>query len=239
MKTAKTIDELRHAINVLGEDKTIGFTPTMGYLHEGHLSQIQKSKTDNDMAIVSIFVNPTQFGPGEDFEVYPRDFDRDSRLAEAAGADILFTPDVSEIYPQGSSTFVQVEGAITKKLCGSSRPTHFKGVTTVVNMLFNIVKPDKAYFGQKDAQQVGIIKKMVRELHMQLAIVTCPIIREADGLAMSSRNIYLSPAERKQALILNKALESCSGPVSSRRNEGGSAKDYSAKRNQHHAPGSH
>jgi len=207
VKIAKTIEELRKAITALGQNKSIGFTPTMGYLHEGHLSLIQKSKTDNDIAIVSIFVNPTQFGPGEDFEAYPRDFNRDSKLAEAAGADILFTPDANKIYPEGSSTAVLVEGAITKKMCGSSRPTHFKGVTTVVNILFNIVRPHRAYFGQKDAQQVVIIKKMVRDLHMPLTIVTCPIIREVDGLAMSSRNVYLSPEERNQALILNKALK--------------------------------
>ncbi|KNZ41512.1 pantoate--beta-alanine ligase [Acetobacterium bakii] len=211
MKTAKTIEELQDVINAFGQNKTIGFTPTMGYLHEGHLSLIQKARTDNDIVIVSIFVNPTQFGPGEDFKAYPRNFDRDSRLAEAAGADILFVPDVSEIYPEGSTTFVLVEGVSTKKMCGSSRPTHFKGVTTVVNILFNIIKPDKAYFGQKDAQQVEIIKKMVRDLHMQLTIVTCPIIREADGLAMSSRNVYLSPEERNQALILNKSLKDIQG----------------------------
>lgn len=206
MKITKTVNELRNEIKAFGENKTIGFTPTMGYLHEGHLSLIKKAKTQNDIVIVSIFVNPTQFGPGEDFETYPRDLDRDSKLAEAAGADILFLPDAREIYPEDSATFVEVEGAITKKLCGSSRPTHFKGVTTVVNILFNIVNPDKAYFGQKDAQQVAVIKKMVRDLHMQVAIVACPIVRETDGLARSSRNIYLTSEERKQALILNKAL---------------------------------
>ena len=206
MKIVKTIDELKKEINEYGKNKTIGFAPTMGYLHEGHLSLIKRAKTENDIAVVSIFVNPTQFGPGEDFESYPRDFEKDARLAEAAGADILFLPDVQEIYPVGSATIVEVEGPITKKLCGNSRPTHFKGVTTVVNILLNIVSPDKAYFGQKDAQQVAVIKKMIRDLHMQVTIVTCPIIREADGLALSSRNVGLRTAEREQAPVLSRAL---------------------------------
>jgi len=208
MKILKTIEKLKKAINDYGENKVIGFVPTMGFLHEGHLSLIKKASSENDITVVSIFVNPTQFGPGEDFGTYPRDLDRDARLAEDAGANILFFPDPGEIYPIGASTFVEVEGAITKKLCGSSRPTHFKGVTTVVNILFNIVNPHKAYFGQKDAQQIVVIKKMVRDLHMQVAIVACPIVRETDGLALSSRNVGLKPDERKQALILSKALNS-------------------------------
>ncbi|MBK5243869.1 MAG: pantoate--beta-alanine ligase [Eubacteriaceae bacterium] len=206
MKIIKNIDILRNTINEYGENKAIGFVPTMGFLHEGHLSLIEKASSENDITVVSIFVNPTQFGPGEDFETYPRDLDRDARLAEGAGADILFFPDAREIYPIGASTFVEVEGAITKKLCGSSRPAHFKGVTTVVNTLFNIVSPHKAYFGQKDAQQLAVIKKMVRDLHMQVTIVACPIVRETDGLALSSRNVGLNPEERKQALILSQAL---------------------------------
>jgi len=206
MKIVKTISELKEEIKAYGKNKTIGFVPTMGYLHEGHLSLIKRAKMENDIVVVSIFVNPTQFGPGEDFESYPRDFEKDARLAEAAGADILFLPDAKEIYPVGSSTIVEVQGPITKKLCGNSRPTHFKGVTTVVNMLLNMVSPDKAYFGQKDAQQVAVIKKMIRDLHMQVAIVTCPIIREADGLALSSRNVGLKTEERNQALVLGRAL---------------------------------
>lgn len=188
------------------EKKRIGLVPTMGFLHEGHLSLIRKAKSENDIVVVSDFVNPTQFGPNEDYESYPRDIETDTRLAMQAGADVIFYPSVAEMYPEGSSSFVEVEGDITRVLCGASRPTHFKGVTTVVNMLFNIVQPDKAYFGQKDAQQVAVLMKMVRDLHMNVEIVVCPIVREKDGLALSSRNTYLSAEEREQAVILNKAL---------------------------------
>lgn len=184
----------------------IGFVPTMGYLHEGHLSLIQIAKENNDFVVVSIFVNPTQFAPGEDFETYPRSIDADYNLAIHAGADIIFAPTVNEMYPAGASTFVEVEGNIVKKLCGKSRPTHFRGVTTVVNKLFHIVEPHNAYFGQKDAQQCMVIKKMVRELHMDVNVVVCPIIRESDGLAMSSRNVYLSEEERRHALVLYESL---------------------------------
>ena len=171
--------------------KTIGFVPTMGYLHEGHLSLANKSVQDNDFTVMSIFVNPTQFGPNEDFEKYPRDMERDLRLAESAGVDVVFAPGVAEMYPEKYKTYVNVED-ITGVLCGLSRPGHFRGVTTVVNKLFNIIEPHRAYFGQKDAQQVIVIKKMVRDLNMNLEIVTCPIIREIDGLAMSSRNVYFN-----------------------------------------------
>lgn len=203
----KKANELKDTIKQYKKaDKKIGLVPTMGYLHEGHLSLIKKAKADNDIVVVSIFVNPTQFAPNEDFDSYPRDINRDYKLAIEAGADIIFNPEADEIYIKGASTFVEVEGEISKKLCGTSRPTHFKGVTTIVNILFNIVMPDNAYFGQKDAQQAIIIKKMVRDLHMNVHIEVCPIIREEDGLAMSSRNIYLNSEERKQALILNKSL---------------------------------
>lgn len=185
--------------------KTIGFVPTMGYLHEGHLSLAKRSAQDNDFTVMSIFVNPTQFGPNEDFERYPRDLEKDLILAESAGVDVVFAPSVGEMYPEGYKSYVNVEG-ITEVLCGQSRPGHFRGVTTVVNKLFNIVEPDKAYFGQKDAQQVIVIKKMVRDLNMNLEVVTCPIIRESDGLAMSSRNVYLNSDERKAAVILSKSL---------------------------------
>lgn len=188
-------------------NKTLGFVPTMGYLHEGHLSLIRSAKASNDLVAVSIFVNPTQFAPGEDYESYPRDTDRDYKLAMEAGADVVFVPDVNEIYISGASTAVEVTGEITKKLCGASRPTHFRGVTTVVSILFNIVGPDKAYFGQKDAQQALMIKKMVRDLHIPVEVIICPIVRESDGLAMSSRNVYLSPEEREQAVCLNGALQ--------------------------------
>ena len=206
MKIAKTITELKTYLDAIGGDKTIGFVPTMGYLHDGHLSLIKAAHAQHDVTVLSIFVNPTQFAPGEDLDAYPRDFLRDSRLAEAAGTDLLFFPDPAEIYPAGASTFVEVEGEITKKLCGQSRPTHFKGVTTVVTILFNLINPNIAYFGQKDAQQVAVIKKMVRDLHLPVQIAVCPIVREADGLAMSSRNVLLHPEERKQALVLSQSL---------------------------------
>lgn len=206
MKIAKTITELKTYLEAIGGDKTIGFVPTMGYLHDGHLSLLKAAHAQHDVTVLSIFVNPTQFAPGEDLDAYPRDFERDSHLAEAAGTDLLFFPDPAEIYPGGASTFVEVEGEITTKLCGQSRPTHFKGVTTVVTILFNLIKPSIAYFGQKDAQQVAVIKKMVRDLHLPVQIAVCPIVREADGLAMSSRNVLLHPEERKQALVLSQSL---------------------------------
>ena len=187
-------------------NKTLGFVPTMGYLHEGHCALIQAAKAQNDLVVVSVFVNPTQFAPGEDYESYPRDIDRDYALARAAGADVVFHPEPDEIYPPGASTAVEVTGALTTKLCGTSRPTHFRGVTTVVNILFHIVRPDKAYFGQKDAQQALIIQRMVRDLHSPVEVVVCPIVREADGLAKSSRNVYLSPEERTQAVCLSRGL---------------------------------
>lgn len=203
----ETIKELRSLVgSYKREGKTIGFVPTMGFLHEGHLSLIRRAKTDNDIVVVSDFVNPTQFAPNEDFDSYPRDIERDEQLAKSAGADIIFYPSVSEMYPKGSSTFVEVEGDITKVLCGASRPSHFRGVTTVVAMLFNIVKAHKAYFGQKDAQQAAVLIQMVRDMHMDIELIICPIVREEDGLAMSSRNTYLSDEERKQALILSQAL---------------------------------
>lgn len=202
-----TIDNLKHFLRQEREkNKKIGLVPTMGYLHAGHLSLIERAKKENDTVVVSIFVNPTQFGPNEDFETYPRDIEVDTKKAIEAGADIIFNPSVVEMYPNESSTWVNVEGDITSILCGASRPTHFKGVTTVVNMLFNIVGPDKAYFGQKDAQQAAVLTKMVRDLHMNVELIICPIVREEDGLALSSRNTYLNEDERDQATILNKSL---------------------------------
>lgn len=199
----KTVKELR---NIIDYSRSVGFVPTMGYLHEGHLSLIKEAKKENAQVVVSIFVNPTQFAPNEDFGAYPRDIKRDYKMAMEAGADFVFNPEVEEMYSEKAMTYVSIEGPITQQLCGKSRPNHFKGVTTVVAMLFNIVKPTKAYFGQKDAQQAIIIKKMVKELHMDLKIVVCPIIRETDGLAMSSRNLYLNAEERKQALVLRQSL---------------------------------
>ncbi len=189
------------------QGKTIGLVPTMGYLHEGHLSLVREARSNCDLTVVSIFVNPIQFGVGEDFEDYPRDLARDSSLLEQAGVDALFAPTIREMYPSGYNSYVEVTGEITEKLCGRSRPGHFRGVTTVVSKLFNICRPDVAYFGQKDAQQVMIIEKMVQELNFPLRIVRVAIVREADGLAMSSRNVYLSSELRKQALVLNQSLQ--------------------------------
>lgn len=216
MSLVKTIGELEDWRKRSGrKEQTLGFVPTMGYLHEGHLSLIRRAKAENGLAAVSIFVNPTQFGPGEDFEKYPRDTERDYRLAKEAGADVVFCPEAGEIYAPGFSTEVEVKGGLTQKLCGASRPIHFKGVATVVNILFNIVRPDRAYFGQKDAQQAVVIQKMVRDLHIPVEIVVCPIVREKDGLAMSSRNMYLSPEERKQALSLSRGLAKARGLLAS------------------------
>ncbi len=187
--------------------KVIGLVPTMGYLHEGHISLVEAAVKQCDVVIASIFVNPIQFGIGEDFEVYPRDAKRDQDLLTEAGVDLLFMPSTEEMYPDNYNCYIELEGDLPNILCGLSRPGHFKGVTTVVGKLFNICQPDFAFFGQKDAQQVTIIEKMVRDLNFPVKIVRLPIIREADGLAMSSRNVYLDPEMRKQALILKKSLD--------------------------------
>ena len=206
MRVIEKIKDLKAIIrSQKSSGKTIGLVTTMGYLHDGHLSLVKASRDENDFTIMSIFVNPTQFGPNEDFDSYPRDMERDTKLAEAAGVDVIFAPSKDEMYPDGYKTYVEVED-ITNVLCGKSRPGHFRGVTTVVAKLFNIVEPDKAYFGQKDAQQVIVLRKMVKDLNMNLEIVTCPIVRESDGLAMSSRNTYLSPEERSGALALSQSL---------------------------------
>jgi pantoate--beta-alanine ligase len=186
--------------------KAIGFVPTMGYLHHGHLSLARQAKKDNDIAVMSVFVNPIQFGQKEDFKKYPRDMKRDAALAADAGIDIIFYPSSKVMYPQDYQTYVEVI-ELSKHLCGKSRPGHFKGVATVVIKLFNIVKPDIAYFGQKDAQQAAVIEKMVSDLNMDVEIKVMPIVREPDGLAMSSRNRYLSPTQRKDALVLKNALQ--------------------------------
>jgi len=207
MEIINNVQGIREVVKSAKEQKkSVGFVPTMGFLHEGHLALIKKAKEENNLVIVSIFVNPTQFGPTEDLESYPRDIDRDSELSKSAGADIIFHPSVEEMYPSGFNTFIELEGDITKKLCGASRQGHFKGVTTVVSKLFNIVSPHKSYFGQKDAQQVAVIQQMVRDLNFDIKIIPCPIVREKDGLAMSSRNTYLNTEEREGALILSKSL---------------------------------
>jgi pantoate--beta-alanine ligase len=203
MRTVLTLDELRSArLSLVG---TVGFVPTMGYLHEGHLSLIRRAKEECDHVIVSIFVNPTQFGPKEDLSKYPRDIERDLKLIEPLGADLIWMPTAEIMYPKGYQTWVEVE-ALTKSLEGAMRPGHFRGVTTVVAKLFNGVQPHKAYFGQKDAQQAAVIRQMVRDLNFPIEIVVCPIVREADGLAMSSRNVYLNEEQRKAATVLFRSL---------------------------------
>ena len=207
MKIIKSIKQMqRFAKLAKKQGKTIGFVPTMGYLHKGHLSLARQAKKDTDIVVMSIFVNPTQFGQKEDLKKYPRDFKRDSRLAKLTGVDIIFYPSAKDMYPENYQTCVEVI-ELSKYLCGRFRPWHFKGVATVVTKLFNIVKPDIAYFGQKDAQQAIIIERMVEDLNMDLKIKVMPIVREPDGLAMSSRNAYLRPSERKHALVLKKALQ--------------------------------
>ncbi len=207
MKTIRTIKEMRSLSRTLrSERKTIGFVPTMGSLHEGHLSLVRRSIGENDVTVVSIFVNPTQFGPKEDFKQYPRDEKGDLNKLSTFNVDTVFIPDALEMYPEGFQTFIDI-GSIGNVLCGASRRGHFNGVATVVAKLFNIVMPDKAYFGQKDFQQTVVIKKMVKELNFDTDIIVCPTVREADGLARSSRNNYLDQEEKKAATVLYKALQ--------------------------------
>ncbi|MGM9713326.1 MAG: pantoate--beta-alanine ligase [Prevotella sp.] len=206
MKVVKTIKEVRDIVSSWRrEGLTVGLVPTMGYLHEGHQSLISRSVSENDRTVVSVFVNPIQFGPNEDLEAYPRDLQRDMEAVEAVGGDLIFNPEPAEMYPPHFTSFIDTTET-TELLCGAVRPVHFRGVCTVVGKLFNIVCPDRAYFGQKDAQQLATIRRFVRDLNFGLEIVACPIIREADGLAKSSRNTYLSPSERQAALILSKSL---------------------------------
>lgn len=208
MKLVKTVAELREEIAAAKlAGKTIGLVPTMGALHEGHASLIKAANMENDFVVVSVFVNPTQFGPNEDLEAYPRTLDADCKLAESMGADIVFAPSAKEMYPSEDMTWVEVTGNVTKVLCGRSRPIHFRGVTTVVSKLFNLVQPDRAYFGQKDAQQVEVLKRMVKDLFFNLQLRIMPIVREADGLAKSSRNTYLSASEHEAALVLSRSLK--------------------------------
>ncbi|MCI5730933.1 MAG: pantoate--beta-alanine ligase [Eubacterium sp.] len=206
MQIVATVEEVRAQVRAWRQEGlSVGLVPTMGYLHEGHKSLIDKAVEQNDRVVVSVFVNPIQFGPGEDLATYPRDLDRDAALCENAGANLIFHPEPENMYFDDFCTYIDMDG-LTKGLCGKTRPTHFRGVCTVVGKLFNIVQPDRAYFGQKDAQQLAVIRRMVRDLNFNLEIVGCPIIREEDGLAKSSRNTYLSPEERKAAVILHKGL---------------------------------
>ena len=206
MKIVGTVKEVREQVKEWKKQGlSVGFVPTMGYLHEGHKSLMDAARKGNDKVVVSIFVNPMQFGPTEDLATYPRDLDHDAALCESSGVDLIFHPEAEEMYEKDFCSFVDMTG-LTEGLCGKTRPIHFRGVCTVVNKLFNIVTPDHAYFGQKDGQQLAVIKRMVRDLNMDIEIVGCPIVREEDGLAKSSRNTYLSPEERKAALILSKTV---------------------------------
>ena len=207
MKICRSIEEIKSFIRLAkSAGNTIGLVPTMGCFHQGHLSLMRLARQECQLVVVSLFVNPTQFGPGEDLLAYPRDFERDVDMASQEGVDVIFAPEPGEMYPPGYQTYVEV-GEIANPLCGRSRPGHFRGVATVVNKLFNLVEPDRAYFGQKDAQQVMVITQMVKDLNMNVKIVNAPIVREDDGLAMSSRNVYLSPGERKAATVLSRSLQ--------------------------------
>lgn len=206
MKIIQSIIEMQEfSLRARSEGKTIALVPTMGYLHDGHASLMREGRTRSDILVASIFVNPTQFGRGEDFETYPRDLERDSKIAAEAGVDVIFSPNATEMYPDSCQTYVNVEG-LSLPLCGASRPGHFRGVATVVTKLFNIVRPHTALFGKKDFQQLAVIRRMTADLNMGVEIVGMPIVREPDGLAMSSRNVYLSPEERQQALSISRAI---------------------------------
>jgi pantoate--beta-alanine ligase len=204
MNLVTTIEDVRAARRIV--EASVGFVPTMGYLHEGHLSLVRRARAENECVWVSIFVNPTQFGPNEDFNRYPRDPERDLSLLAAEGVDLVFMPAAPEMYPEGATTYVDV-GPLGEVLEGAFRPGHFRGVATIVLKLFNIVQPSRAYFGRKDAQQLVVIRRMVRDLNVPVEVVPCDTVREPDGLAMSSRNVYLSPEERKAALVLYEALQ--------------------------------
>ena len=215
MRVVKSVKEVRDAVKEWkAQGLSVGFVPTMGYLHEGHESLIKKAVKDNDRVVVSIFVNPMQFGPTEDLDKYPRDLERDSELCENAGANLIFHPEKEEMYFEDFSSYVDING-LSDELCGKSRPIHFRGVCTVVTKLFNIVNPDRAYFGEKDAQQLAIIRRFVRDLNIDIEIIGCPIIREEDGLAKSSRNTYLSKEERQAALILSQSLNLAKDAINS------------------------
>lgn len=223
MITATTIDEVRKQVRMWrAEGMTVGLVPTMGALHEGHISLVETSTSQCDRTVASVFVNPTQFSASEDLESYPRDFERDRRLLEEAGCSMVFHPQVEEMYPEGASTYVDMDSHMTKQLCGRSRPTHFRGVCTVVSKLFNIVTPDRAYFGEKDAQQLAVIRQMERDMAFGIDIVGCPTVREEDGLARSSRNSYLSEEERKAASVLYRAMEEGKRLIAVGEREGGS-----------------
>lgn len=207
MEIIKTTSALRTAVRKARDaGMTIGLVPTMGYLHEGHLSLMRSARKENDLVVATIFVNPTQFGPNEDLDAYPRDPTHDIALMQSEQVDIAFMPEAADLYPDGYATFVEVKGPMTQVLCGASRPNHFRGVTTIVAKLFHLAAPHRAYFGRKDAQQVAVIRKMARDLDFDLQVVVCPTVREPDGLAMSSRNSYLSDRQRMDAVVISQSL---------------------------------
>lgn len=206
METIETVEQMATlAREWQKQGKKVGLVPTMGYLHQGHLSLAKTARTDCDIVVMSIFVNPTQFGPNEDYASYPRDLLHDQELAAGAGVDYIFAPQPGEMYPNGYSTFVNVDG-VTESLCGAKRPGHFRGVATVISKLFHIIQPARAYFGQKDGQQVAVLRRMVKDLNIPVELIAVPIVREADGLALSSRNVYLTPEQRQQAVVLSQGL---------------------------------
>ncbi len=207
MEIIESIAQLRRVVrDARANRQTIGLVPTMGFLHKGHLSLMRRARLENDLVVATVFVNPTQFGPNEDFDAYPRDAQRDIELMRSEKVDIAFMPQSADLYPDGYATYVEVQSPMTQTLCGASRPTHFKGVTTIVAKLFHLTAPDRAYFGQKDAQQVAVIRQMARDLDFDLEVVACPTVREPDGLAMSSRNNYLSDRQRNDAVVISQAL---------------------------------
>jgi pantoate--beta-alanine ligase len=229
LQPIETIAEMKTACrSVTRPGKTLGFVPTMGALHEGHLSLVRAAKAGCDVTAVSIFVNPLQFGPGEDFAKYPRTPERDLAMLRQLGVDMVFMPSAAEMYPPGAQTFVDVTD-MSRKLDGGSRPGHFRGVTTVVCKLFEIVRPDRAYFGQKDAAQAALLRKMVGDLDMDVQVIVCPIVREADGLAMSSRNLYLSAEQRQQALVLNRSLRKVKSAVDAGEQDAGRLTEIGVK----------
>lgn len=237
MDLVRDLATLRERISLIRhQGKEIGFVPTMGFLHEGHLSLIETAKTQNTYVVVSIFVNPLQFGAGEDYEDYPRDLENDSRLAVDAGCDLIFYPAARDFYPPGYGTFVEVQGSITEGLCGALRPGHFRGVTTVLAKLFNLVEPHRTYFGQKDAQQCLVVKKMLEDLNYNIEFNIMPTVREPDGLAMSSRNKYLTPLQRKAAPVLYQSLQQAESLIHNGERDGKLIKDL-LERNINAVPG--
>jgi pantoate--beta-alanine ligase len=231
MQVVHTVSQLREVLHsARATGKSVGFVPTMGYLHEGHLSLISTARAADDVVVVSVFVNPTQFGANEDLDSYPRDLPRDLEMMDGARADVAFCPSAEALYPDGFTTYVDVQGPMTRTLCGRSRPGHFRGVATIVTKLFHIVAPRRAYFGQKDAQQVAVIQQMARDLDFDVRIVACPTVRETDGLAMSSRNTFLTPTQRSQAPLIYQSLRQAARLIETGERNAGTVVDFLKKK---------